>query len=107
MTPRQELHKFIVEWFGGCWHNGTYQCIKCGWIDDNGVTHFNLNLDTYEGLGWLWRKMRENGDLWIRFYRWFKTTRSENIAYDCYHFFNLIDHPSKFADAVEEFLKGR
>lgn len=108
----QEKDKFIVEWFGECWHEGAYKCRKCGW--DNGfesVMRYNHNLTTPEGFFWLWGKMRRH-PIWSEFaYRIavkMGYAESWDIHRDIYFGWipsELIDNRTAFRDTVCEFLK--
>ena len=102
MNPSRD--KFIVEeLFKECWHsdwNDTLiQCPECH--EYMSYPH-RREFDTYEGFGKLWRLMRKDEKLWDRFYEWYQGGAFESHV----NIFKLIDSPSKFADAVGEFLKG-
>jgi hypothetical protein len=74
MTDREKLHKFIVEYFGGCWHIGKrdhwgFKCEKCGFTlhspDDE-----PLNLDSPDGFMWVWEQLLRDKRLWSDFFPW-------------------------------------
>jgi hypothetical protein len=117
MTPRQELHRYIIERLGGCWHNFNLmdRCI-CGTHYEMGVNqekwkqeHYrssNPDLDSPDGFMWVWGKMRGYPKRWNKFIRFLideinGSTRTEGF----YHLLHLIDHPSRFIDTVGAFLK--
>ncbi len=113
MTDRQELHKFIVEKLGGCWHERFKEsqlppfkgkrCKKCG------SRNLNPNLDTPDGFMWVWGKLREDRNRWGDFENWLIATCPHSGFNDNEKFLAmltpLIDNPSHFIDAVGDFLK--
>jgi len=123
MNDRKELHKFIVEKFGGCWHETiglshgwcdpsyAYTCIKCGLNTYDKTLKKNLDLDTPNGFMWVWGKMREDDNRWFHFIVFVahKSPHYEEGISDYYNgladLVDLIDTPSRFIDAAEEFLK--
>ena len=115
MTDRQELHKLIVERFGGCWHEPDisvwdeeeqkFQTLhwRCGRCKKE--FYSNPDLDTYEGFGLVWGWMRRDKKRWERFCIWLYDNRKLHGLIEGDGLFSLIDNPSKFIDAVGEFLK--
>ena len=112
----QERDKFIVEWFGECWHNweidfGKVECSKCHEMKhiSNAMRETqNRNLSTWEGFGWLWLKMRTTlsaaSILWREFLIYLDEQEEMSVEFQV---INLIDNPTTFADAVYKFLKER
>lgn len=106
MNPTRD--KFIVEWFGECWHDAEgysvcdgWSCSKCG-ESHRGTIAKNLDLSTWQDFGWLWGKMRnyqDATDLWFKFMAW--------LGVKGWTIIQLIDNPDHFADAVEKFLQSQ
>jgi hypothetical protein len=113
-----ERDKFLVERFGGCWHEGNrdhwgFKCDECG-LTLHSPDDENPDFSTWQDFGWLWRKMREDEKVWHRFANYMMSCRygdADDFEHACY-FLNdeyvlatLIDSPSSFADACEGFLR--
>ncbi len=124
MTNRQELHKFIVEYFGGCWHgqhvselicHGNHWTCACGVeiytqaeFMDHKKQNPNPNLDTPDGAHKVWLKMREDKKRWEKFIEYMYADKIHVRSYAPYFMQTLcylIDQPSRFIDAVGIFLK--
>jgi hypothetical protein len=115
----QDKDRYIVEWFGECWHEmfhycnpktGMVHCKKC--YKEMFIQFFfnpNLDLTTWEGFGWLWGKMRtwDERRLWDNFISWWNEDTRPPDSYVHVALLKLIDHPEKFRDAVYEFLKSQ
>lgn len=114
----QEKDKFIVEWFGECWHesamdggcnlewqNTTYytHCEKCGCTREYRP---HPDFTTPEGFFWLWKGMRTTlpaaSTLWRDFLIWLDERDSMPADFQV---INLIDNRTKFRDTVYEFLQ--
>ena len=113
-----ERDKKIVEFFGDgeCYHEPTgdgfiymsnppsARCFKCG----NYFTRkTNPNFSTWEGLGWLWKKLRKDKLLWRDF--------SSSLGYGAgiewvigeQVIVDLLDSPEYFAAVFYNFIKKR
>jgi hypothetical protein len=69
MNPTRD--KFIVEWFGECWHEYllgglTNACGKCGQ-----KYYKNRDFSTWSDFGWLWGKCIKQ-DWWIDFVTYYE-----------------------------------
>ena len=113
MNPSRD--KFIVEWFGGHQHEWTayvnangMRKLKCSTCDKQttygNTSQYTINFDTYEGFGELWEMMRKNKLAWRKFLVYLDNRSNMDAPFQV---INLIDTPSKFADAVYNFLKGQ
>ena len=119
MNPSRD--KFIVEWFGGCWHewkrtkghmsgnyaynadkDDTFICVHCK--QDKDCVFNDPDFDTYEGFGLVWGWMRKDKLAWRKFLVYLDNRSNMDAPFQV---INLIDTPSKFADAVHDFLKGQ
>lgn len=134
MTSQQK-DKFIVEWFGECWHeletlyygaHGTKRTetwwksfhiedaekytwyktkLACVKCGKEEVT--NPDLTTYSGFGWLWGKMRTTLPAASVLWRDFLIFLDDRDSMPAeFQVINLIDSPERFRYAVYEFLKG-
>lgn len=105
---KQEISKYLVEWFGECWHRPDYigsMCIEC-----RAILHRespNRNLFTPAGFFWLWNKFRKH-ELWTQFWWWIEEDnalyRGRQMSY--YDFTEYINYET-FPKVVYEFLKER
>lgn len=97
----QEKDRYIVEWFGECWHeaqpSGRCACKKCG------CDPINPYLTSETGFFKLWGWMRKNEKLWVQFLNWLYDKRQ--YEEDDIGLYYLIDNRIKFRDTVFEFLQ--
>jgi hypothetical protein len=133
-VTQDERDKFIIEWFGECWHEPsiyaltvptiptqlTLTCSKCGYkkhcISPDSVWHRNLS--TPEGFFWLWDKVVKDLKLldyftdWIyeKAYKEYNGRTMPSSYFWCSYIFPLyggdksIIAPEKFANSIYEFL---
>lgn len=103
-----ERDKFLTEAIGECWHEwkevcragncwGYHECQECGKLLGQYKPVEQNNFSTWQGLGKLWEWATQQ-EWW---YLFLYTYGDGNNIY--YRYIN----PTKFADAVYEFLKKR
>jgi hypothetical protein len=86
--------RFLIEYFGGCWHDISFKtgiCTKCHKSD-----LVIKNLSSWQGFGWLWEHCTTSYNPW-----W------DDFAEDWDEVPMILIHPDRFADAVFKFLKER
>ena len=93
----------------GCWHTGDCKIMRCRGIDQTTgeVSYCTINHDpqennpdftTWEGFGWLWDRCIKT-DWWDEF-------EYKHGDYEL-HMASEYIHPTRFVEAVKEFLGGR
>ena len=124
MNENEKTSKYLVEYFGGCWHelvrdSTCFQCAKCScgvallWTGDivRHAKESNLDLFTWPGFGWLWGKCNEQ--LWMgEFVKQnfgmrelnFQNYRPQDRWIISWEFVNAIN-PLTFPTRVREFLE--
>lgn len=117
MTIKRD--KFITEAMGECWHEWVVvskrylECNKCGkeltrrgdGEDFVWLSEYPNNFSTWQGFGKLW-EWAQKQEWWVEFW-YFATAFDHDGVEIAFPRDAQIIHPSRFADAVYNFLEAR
>jgi hypothetical protein len=100
---------------GLCWHNDWHEFYECDKCNDNVSIDFphgipmQVNFSTWQGFGLLWEWSNKQEWFWLFTCKQMFSENSDAPFEKCDddgNFHKGIIHPSRFADALYEFLKN-